>query len=247
MSTVPVARLAEVFVEVADTLVDEFDLMEFLQTLTTRAAELTAATATGLLLADHDGRLQFMAASDERARMLDLFQIQADEGPCRDCFRHARPVATTDLRTAHERWPLFTPRALRAGVRSVHAFPMRLRQEVIGSLGLFGADPGTMEPADVHLIQAVADVATIGLLQERAIHRGEVLTEQLQSALNSRIVIEQAKGVIAQMYGTTVDTAFEMIRTYCRRNHLRLSQVAHDIVAEPSATPDLTPPPKPPG
>jgi GAF domain-containing protein len=247
MTTVPVARLAEVFVEVADTLVDEFDLVEFLQTLTTRTAELTAATATGLLFADHDGRLQFMAASDERAKMLDLFQVQADEGPCRDCFRDGVPVASSDLRTAQERWPQFAPRALRAGVRSVHAFPMRLRQEVIGSLGLFGADPGTMEPIDVQLVQALADVATIGLLQERAIHRGEVLTEQLQGALNSRIVIEQAKGVIAQTYGTSVDTAFEMIRTYCRRNHVRLSQVARDIVAQPSAIPDLGPPPGHPG
>jgi GAF domain-containing protein len=244
MMTVPVARLAEVFVEVADTLVDEFDLVEFLQTLTTRTAELTAATATGLLFADHEGRLQFVAASDERAKVLDLFQVQADEGPCRDCFQNGTPVISTDLQSAHDRWPRFTPRALHAGVRSVHAFPMRLRREVIGSLGMFGAEPGTMEPADVHLVQALADIATIGLLQERAIHRGEVLTEQLQSALNSRIVIEQAKGVIAQTYGTTIDTAFEMIRTYCRRNHLRLSQVTHDIVTNPATAPALPPPPE---
>ena len=238
--TVPAERLAEGFVEVADTLVDEFDLIEFLQMLTTRTSELANLTATGLLLADHQGRLEFMAASDEQAKLLELFQVQTHEGPCQDAFRQGAPVINADLREADSRWPLFAPRAVTAGFRSVHAFPLRLRNEVIGALNLFGSDVGHMEPADVHIVQALADVATIGLLQEQAIRRGEILTEQLQWALNSRIVIEQAKGVIAQIHACTVDEAFDLLRTHCRRNHLHLSDVAHAIANDPSSVPDLT-------
>ena len=186
MATVRTERLAEVFVEVADTLIDEFDVIEFLQMLTTRTSELIGARAVGLLLADRQGQLQFMAASDEQVHLLELFQVQAHEGPCQDCYRHGAPVINADLKAATPRWPRFAPRAVAAGYRSVHAFPMRLRQEAIGVMGLFGAETGRMEPSDVRLVQALADVATIGLLQERAIHRGEVLTEQLQGALNSK-------------------------------------------------------------
>jgi hypothetical protein len=241
MTAVPTTRLAEVFVEIADTLVDDFDLIDFLQRVTTRSAELARTSTAGLLLADQQGRLRFMAASDERARLLELFQVQADEGPCRDCYHLGHPVTNTDLAAATERWPGFAPRAVRAGFRSVHAFPLRLRKEVIGALGLFGA--GLLDEADVRLVQALADIATIGLLQERAIQRGELLTEQLQSALNSRIVIEQAKGAIAQVHGVSVDEAFDLLRGYCRRNHLHLSQVAAEVVADVSAMPELRLPP----
>jgi transcriptional regulator with GAF, ATPase, and Fis domain len=240
MLTVPAERLAEVFVEIADTLVDEFDVVEFLQLLATRTSELTMAQAAGLLLADRQGQLQFMAASDEQAEVLELFQVQAHEGPCQDCFRAGSPQVNTDLTKASPRWPRFAPRAVALGYRSVHAFPLRLRREVIGALGLFGAEAGRMEPADVHIVQALADVATIGLLQERAIRRSEVLTEQLQGALNSRVVIEQAKGVIAQIHGTSVDEAFAMLRSHSRNKHLRLSDVARVVVTEPAEVPELT-------
>jgi len=149
-------------------------------------------------------------------------------------------VTNTQLEAAAERWPGFAPRAVRAGFRSVHAFPLRLRKEVIGALGLFGS--GHLNDSDVRLVQALADIATIGLLQERAIQRGELVTEQLQGALNSRIVIEQAKGAVAQVYGVTVDEAFELLRGYCRRNHLHLGRLAAEVVADVSALPELRSP-----
>lgn len=233
MSTLAAERVAEVFVEFADTLVEEFDLIEFLQMVTSRASELVGTAAAGLLLADPQGQLQFMAASDERTELLELFQVQALEGPCQDCFREAIAVVNADLRDATSRWPQFAPRAVDAGFRSVHAFPLRLRREVIGALNLFGTDVGEMQPDDVRTVQALADVATIGLLQERAVHRGEVLAEQLQGALNSRIIIEQAKGAIAQAQGCSVDDAFTILRSYCRDNNLRLSAVANAVVTDP--------------
>jgi AmiR/NasT family two-component response regulator len=127
-----------------------------------------------------------------------------------------------------------------AGFRSVHAFPLRLRKQVIGALNLFGSDAGRMQPGDIQIVQALADIATIGLLQARAVHRGEILTEQLQGALNSRIVIEQAKGALAQTYGISVDVAFQRLRAYCRRNNLRLGVVAEGIVTDPPVIPDLS-------
>ena len=242
MKTLAAERVAEMFVEFADTLVEEFDLIEFLQMVTSRASELVGSAAAGLLLADPEGHLQFMAASDERTELLELFQVQSHEGPCQDCFREAVPVVNADLRAATERWPQFAPRAVAAGFRSVHAFPMRLRQDVIGALNLFGTDVGRMEPEDVRTVQALADVATIGLLQERAVRRGEVLSEQLQGALNSRVVIEQAKGAIAQLRSCTVDEAFLVLRAYCRNQNLRLSVVAHAVVSDPRPIPGLTAP-----
>ena len=138
MTAVPAERLADVFVEVADTLVDEFDLIEFLQMVTSRTAELVEAAATGLLLADHQGQLQFMAASEEGTKLLELFALQNHEGPCLDCFRTGRPVTNADLAAAADRWPLFAPRAVEAGYRSVHAIPLRLRSDTVGALNLFG-------------------------------------------------------------------------------------------------------------
>jgi transcriptional regulator with GAF, ATPase, and Fis domain len=246
MTMVPAERLAEVLVEVADTLVDEFDLIDFLHMVTTHTSELVHAQGAGILLADHHGRLQLMAASDERAKLLELFQLQADEGPCHDCFHSGTPVVDTDLTEAGESWPRFAPRAVAAGFRSVHAFPLRLRQNVIGALNLFGTEVGRMAPADVRVIQALADIATIGLLQERAIHRAEVLTEQLQAALNSRVVIEQAKGVLAQIHGTSTDEAFDLLRSYARSHHLRLGEVAQAVTEDPTRLPGLTESPRDP-
>ncbi len=233
-------RLAHVLVEVADTLVDEFDLIDFLQRVTTHASGLVSARICGLMLADHLGRLRLMAASNERAEMLELFQVQTDEGPCLDCFRSGEPVIITDLKEAVDRWPQFAPHAVAAGFKSIHAFPMRLRGQVIGALNMFGAAAGSMDEADVRVIQALADIATIALLQERAIARGELLTEQLQGALNSRIALEQAKGFLAQLHGETPDEAFTRMRTYCRRHGLTLSSVAHAVATDPDAFPELT-------
>jgi GAF domain-containing protein len=240
MTTVSAERLARIFVEVADTLVDEFDLIDFLHMLADRTADLVNASAVGLLLADQRGRLEFLAASDENTKLLELFQVQNREGPCFDAFRTATPVINADLAAAGARWPRFAPRATEAGFHSVHAFPLRLRNEVIGALNVFGDQPGkTLDQSDVPIVQALADVAAIGLLQERAIRRSEILTEQLQGALNSRIVIEQAKGVVAQARGVSIDDAFTLIRNYARRGNRRIVELAHAIVADPAGLPEL--------
>ena len=238
--TVPAARLADVFVEIADTLVAEFDLIEFLQLVTLRTTEIVSSSAAGLLLADPQGRLQFMAASDENTELLELFQVQNHEGPCLDCFRTGKPVVNADLAEADDRWPRFAPRAVSAGFRSVHAIPLRLRDTAVGALNLFDGHTGRLQEGDVHVVQALADVATIGLLQERSIRRAEVLTEQLQAALNSRIVIEQAKGAVAQTHRITVDEAFGLMRGYARRNRRRLSEVAQALVDDPASIRKLT-------
>jgi transcriptional regulator with GAF, ATPase, and Fis domain len=232
MPTVSAQRLAEVFVEVADTLVDEFDVIEFLQLVSVRTAELLDADAAGVLLADPHGELQFMAASDEAAKLLELFEVQHREGPCLDAFHTASTVFAPNLAADTERWPMFAPRAVAAGFNSVHVVPMRLRGDVIGALNLFGRRTGELDDSDLRIVQALVDVATIGLLQERAIRRGEVLTEQLQGALNSRVVIEQAKGALAQLRQVSVDEAFALMRSYARRNGRRLSDVAQAVVSE---------------
>ncbi|GIE36644.1 transcriptional regulator [Actinoplanes italicus] len=239
MTTVSADSLAKVFVEVADTLVAEFDLIEFLQMLADRVAVLTADATVGILLVDPKGRLHFMAASDESAKLLELLQLQQQAGPCLDAFRTGRAVVNTDLfaGAAAEAWPDFARSATDLGFHAVHAFPLRLRDEIIGAMGLFSRTIGDLDDSDVRIVQALADIAAISLLQERTISRAEVLTEQLQSALNSRIVIEQAKGAIAQRYEIDVDAAFQMIRSYARRNNRRLGEVSYLIVTDlPSLT-----------
>lgn len=242
MATIASNQLAQVFVEVADTLVDEFDLIEFLHMVTTQTSELAQADAGGLLLADHHGVLRVMAATDERTKMLELFQLQNSEGPCQDCFRLNGVVIDGDLAAAGETWPRFAPQAVATGFRSVHAFPLRLRQTVIGALNLFGKRTGRMSETDVRVVQALADIATIGLLQERAIRQREVLAEQLQAALTSRIVIEQAKGILAQANSVSVDEAFQMLRSYSRSHRRGLSEVAQILAEDPASLPDLTRP-----
>ena len=233
MTTVSAQRLATIFVEIADTLTAEFDLIEFLQTLTERAADLTNAAAVGLLLADQAGHLEFMAGSDEDVKLLELFQLQNHEGPCLEAFHTAQHVINVDLGKATSRWPLFAPRATEAGFQSVHAFSLRLRSRVIGALNVFGdTKGGNFQGMDVPIIQALADVATIGLLQERAIRRGEALTEQLQNALNSRIIIEQAKGAIAQAHNVNVDEALARIRGYAQHHNRKLTDIAYAIVTD---------------
>lgn len=238
MTTVSAERIATLFVEIADTLVDEFDVVEFLQMLTRRVAALFDTGEVGLMLADHRERLTFMAASDESARLMELFQLQYGQGPCLDAFRTARPVTNVDLALAVNQWPEFAARATQTGFQSVHAFPLRLRKEVIGAMCVFGSAT-ELDEADTQIVQSLADVAVIGLLQERAIRRGEALTGQLQGALNSRVVIEQAKGIVAQAHGVNPDEAFTLIRDFSRRNNRRLSEVADTIVTGLPGLPDL--------
>src|SRR5450756_145310 len=221
--------LSEAFVELTDTLVADFDVIDFLHMLTGRSAALLDVSAVGLLLADPRGELRVVAASSEAARVLELFQLQSDQGPCLDCFRTGQPVTSADL-TADPRWPHFAEAAARAGFASVQALPMRLRNQVIGALNLFRATPGPFDPASVRVGQALADVATIGLLHERSMRHSDILNEQLQTALNSRVAIEQAKGKLAERLGIDTDQAFGVLRDYARSRNLRLSDVARDFV-----------------
>jgi transcriptional regulator with GAF, ATPase, and Fis domain len=233
-------RLAEIFVDAADTLVDDFDVIEFLETLTNHTAQVSSASSAGLLLANPQGQLHYVASSAESIKLLELFQLQYREGPCLDCFNTGQPVGNADLGAAEDRWPNFAPRAVAAGYRSVHAFPLRHQRRVIGAMNLFSTAPGALETRDARIVQSLADIATIALLQERTIRSGEILAEQLQRALNSRVMIEQAKGALARMHGVDVDLAFELMRRYARTNHHRLVDVAQAVLTDPGGHPDLT-------
>jgi transcriptional regulator with GAF, ATPase, and Fis domain len=208
--------------------------------LTDRSVRLLAASAAGVVLADPRGELRVAAASSEAAELVELFQIQNDEGPCLDCFRTGKPVSATGLSAQDRRWPRFGAAAAQAGFDAVEALPMRLRDQVIGALNLFRASSGTFDPVDLRIGQALADVATIGLLQDRYVRRSEAVAEQLQGALNSRVVIEQAKGKLAERLSVDMDRAFRLLRDYARNNNQQLTDVARNFVD--SASPDFPPP-----
>lgn len=222
--------VAEAFVEFADTLVDDFDVVDFLHQVTVRCADVLGVSAAGVLLADQRGALRVVAASTEQTRLLEVLQLQTDQGPCPDCFHTGRPVAVADLSAATSRWPRFAAAARQIGFASVDALPMRLRTDVIGTLNLFGSKPGALDDGTIRLAQAMADVATIGLLQARAIRHREALAEQLQTALNSRVIIEQAKGVIAERRQLDMDQSFTVLRSTARRTNRRLSDLARAVV-----------------
>jgi transcriptional regulator with GAF, ATPase, and Fis domain len=223
-------RIATAFVELADTLVDDFDVIDFLHTLATRSVELLGATAAGIMLADQRGALQVVASSTEEARLLELYELQNNEGPCLDCYRTGAPVARDDLPAMHAAWPAFTPQLQQLGFHSAQALPMRLRSDTIGALNLFRTEPGRLSDADLGIGQAMADVATVGLLQERAIAAHELVAAQLQAALTSRVLLEQAKGMLAQRAGLTLDQAFQLMRGYARSNNRKLNDVAAHII-----------------
>ena len=222
--------MSETFVELADTMVTGFDMMDFLHALTGRSVQLLNVSAAGLLLADPRGELRVVAASSEAARLLELFQLQSDQGPCLDCFRSGQPVTAADLTTQAGHWPRFAAAARDAGFTAVQALPMRLREQVIGALNLFRAAPGPFDPAAVRIGQALADVATISLLHKRSMERIDTLTEQLQGALDSRVIIEQAKGKLAERLGTDTNQAFSLLRDFARARNLRLSDLARAFV-----------------
>jgi GAF domain-containing protein len=241
-------RAWRALVKVADTLVADFDIIEFLQTLAQYGVDLLDVSACGILLADQAGSLNLVAASTEQARILELSQLQNAEGPCMDAYRTLAVVTCPDLAADGGRWPSFAAAALDAGFNAVHAVPMRLREQAVGAFNLFSAEPGGLDAETTELGQALADVATIGILHERAIRRHEVVTEQLQVALNSRIVIEQAKGVLAERLGLGIDDAFATLRRYARQSNLKLAEVARAVAAgELDITPPATSPSGPSG
>ena len=231
-------RLARTLVELADTLVDDFDVIELLALLVERSGELLDASAAGLVLADEDGALQHMVSSSAATELIERFQVQHGEGPCVDCYRSCEAVIADDLSEAHERWPAFLPLAIVTGFCAAHAFPLRLRGRILGTLNLFRREPGPFTPADVTAGQAMADVAAIALCQFWAMRDAQVVTTQLQHALQSRVVIEQAKGMLAERGGTGVDQAFSSLRGYARATKRRLVDVSTEVVSG-SLKPDL--------
>lgn len=238
------ALLTTTLVQLADTLVDDFDVVELLTLLTDRCVEVLEVSAAGLMLVAPEGDLRVMASSSEAMRDLELFELQSQEGPCLDCFRSGEPVVNQSFDAVGDQWPRFTPVALEAGFRSVHAFPMRLRGEVIGALNLFCVDDASLSTADQHAAQALADVATIALLQHRAVVQAQVLNEQLSHALNSRILIEQAKGMLAERARIDVESAFARLRNHARNHNLRLVGLAQDVLDGVVSTEQLDPPPR---
>jgi transcriptional regulator with GAF, ATPase, and Fis domain len=223
-------EVTRAFVGLARSLVDGYDVVDLLSTLTTNCAELLDIDSVGLLLANKRGELHVVAASSEASRDLELLQLQKEEGPCLDCYQDGRAVNVADLSDTSNRWPRFAPAAVDAGFRSMHAVPLRLREHMLGAMGLFGTRAGALNEDDLRLGQALADVASVSLVQDRAVSDHRALAEQLQNALNSRVVIEQAKGLIAQLGDLDMPHAFAVLRRYARDNNERLTDVALALV-----------------
>ncbi|MDT5092349.1 MAG: hypothetical protein QOH60_1712 [Mycobacterium sp.] len=231
-------QVLDAVVSLVDTLLDDFDVADLVTELTERCVELLDTAAAGFLLADPIGKLRLLAATSDEARNLELFQLQADEGPCLDCFATGQPVSVADLKAADTRWPRFAPAAQEAGFASVHALPMRAAGLVLGALGLFGARPGALNAPDLLVGQALAHIACVAILQERAPTPSTVVP-QLRSALTGRVVVEQAKGFLRESLGVNVEEAFQLLRTYSRRHGLHLTEVARRLMTEPGSRPEI--------
>jgi len=234
--------LIATLVELADNLVDHYDVIDVLTVLSDRCVEAIDVDAAGVMLASPGGELQFIASSSESMRVLELFQIQADEGPCVDCYRDGHAIVNQSLDETDGRWPRFTPKALAYGFRSVHSLPLRLRGRTIGALNLFRTTQGPLDVDDVVVAQGLADVATIAILQHRSALDASTLNEQLSNALNSRIVIEQAKGIISQATICDMDHAFGRLRSHARNHNEGLTDVAWGIVGGTLRAQDLDEP-----
>jgi GAF domain-containing protein len=225
-------------VSLVDTLLEDFDVVDLLTELTERCAQLLDVEAAGFLLADPLHQLRLLAATTEQARELELFQLQADEGPCVECYATGQPVSVADLRAAEDRWPRFVPAAVDAGFASVHAVPMRAAGIVLGALGLFGAEPGELSDADRLVAQTLAHIACVAILQERAPTPATVMP-QLRSALASRVIVEQAKGLLRESLDVSVEGAFILLRSYSRANGEHMTDVARRLMADRNARPVL--------
>lgn len=222
-------QLATAFAELTDTLVDGFDIIDFLHMLAGRAAALTSAGLAGIVLGDQRDRLRPVAASSEQPRLVELFELQSEEGPSHDCFVSGRPVH--DARLDDGRWPRFAPAAREAGFTVADALPLRLRDRTLGALNLFRNGSGGLGLDDAVLAQSLADIATLGILAERAVTERETLAEQLQGTLNGRILVEQAKGVLAERHGWSMDEAFAGLRRAAHEREMPLRELAAAVVA----------------
>lgn len=231
-------RVLEAVVSLVDALLVDFDVVDLLTELTERCAMLLDVAAAGFLLADPLDQLRLLAATTEQARELELFQLQADEGPCVECYATGQPVSVADLRAAAPRWPRFVPAALDAGFASVHAVPMRAAGLVLGALGLFGTDTGDLSGADRLVAQTLAHIASVAILQENAPTPATVLP-QLRAALARRVVVEQAKGYLREILDIAVEEAFTVLRSYARANGEHLTDVARRLMTDRHARPVL--------
>jgi hypothetical protein len=231
-------RVLGAVVSLVDSLLVDFDVVELLTELTEHCAQLLDVEAAGLLLADPLNHLRLLAATSEQARELELFQLQADEGPCVDCYTTGNPVSIADLETHAQRWPRFVPAAIDGGFASVHAVPMRAAGFVMGALGLFGSRPGELSDADLLVGQTLAHVASVAILQEHAPTPTTVMP-QLRSALISRVAVEQAKGFLRETLGVSVEEAFRLLRTYARTHNEHLTDVARRLVKDRHSRPVL--------
>jgi GAF domain-containing protein len=230
MRPVSTPQLVGAFVDLADTLVGDFDTADTLQLLVERCVEVLNAAAAAVLLTNGKDELRLLASSSEEAQLLELYQLQCEEGPCLDAYRTGQPVHCHDLVGMETRWPNFTPATLSLGFRSVHALPMRLRGNVIGGLNLFDAGADDLdERQHLPIGQALADIATIAVVKNRSVRDSETLSAQLQTALDTRVVIEQAKGIIAATLEVGLDEAFTILRAHARRTRQPLSELAHNV------------------
>jgi hypothetical protein len=234
-------RLANAFVDLADTLVADYDVIELAQQLIDSSMTLLPIAAAGILLGDSSGELHVFASSSEQTRLLELLQVEADVGPCLEAYRTGQPVLVDDLEAEAARWPVFAERAVEYNFVALTALPLRLRSERVGALNLFRNDAGPMSAADVAVGQALADVATIGILHQRVLTRSELVNQQLQTALNTRLIIEQAKGVLAERGAIDMDRAFNLLRAHARRTNRRLVDLSRDVVDGADTTDVLDP------
>ena len=224
------ADVVRSLVEMADTLVDDYDVVDLLTGLADRCVSLLDVSAAGVMLASPSGGLTLLASSSEAMRLLELFELQAQEGPCLDAFHSGEPVEQENLLAGAGRWPLFADAAVRAGFQSAVALPLRLRDVTLGALNLLSATRAPIQEADLIVARAFADLAALSILQHRASTEAHRLNEQLSAALTSRIIIEQAKGVISERAGITLAEAFARMRGYARHHNRRLTDVAHAAV-----------------
>ncbi|MFJ5049950.1 ANTAR domain-containing protein [Streptomyces sp. NPDC088719] len=225
-------QVSEVFVKVADSLIDDFDVIDFLEELCAHCVSLLDVSAAGILLGNEKSLLHTVAASDENTHLLELFAVQHDQGPCVDCYETGKARANIDLHDLADTgsWPAFAEQARDSGFQTSHVFPLRLRSRAVGAMNLFHTSRQPLSPQDASLAQALADIATIALLQQRDIGQEQLEKSQLQRALSSRIVIEQAKGILAERGNVTPDNAYNALRAYARGRQLRVSDCARQII-----------------
>jgi hypothetical protein len=223
-------KVINAFVHLSNELVDEYDIIDTLTTLTTSCADLLDVASAGLLLADESGVLHLVASSSERTRDLELFQLQREQGPCLDCYHGGKIVVSAGLPDMKQQWPMFSQAAELLGFESVHALPMRLREHALGAIGLFSEGVGHLNAADLALAQALVHVACVAIVNDKNASDRATINTQLQHALNSRVVLEQAKGVIAASGNLEMDVAFAVLRRYARDHGRRLSDVAEQVV-----------------